>query len=270
MDRILLVDDDPGTLDIFQGVLCAEGFRVFTADSGQGALEYTRRVSLDVVLADLRLPDFSGVDLLRKFRAEGITASVIIMSGYATVSSAIEATRLGAIDYLEKPLSNGEVVEAVRKALNTSVFSGQTYETPAADRWASLVMAVVEAHSDPTTLADWATIAHISRATLILRCQAASLSPKVSLDFARMLRALVLAERLNCRADSLLECDPRTLTRLLRRASPNKASTGTNFPQASTFMKEQDFIHDLQALQAIQNGLQAIITLPILVSRDRL
>ncbi|MBU0508600.1 response regulator, partial [bacterium] len=105
MDRhsILLVDDDPLVLAGFREILSREGYDVTAVISGHEAIERLERQPYDVVLTDLLMPRVSGLDVLRCTREKHPECMVIVVTGYASVRSAVEALRLGAHDYLIKP-----------------------------------------------------------------------------------------------------------------------------------------------------------------------
>ena len=100
---LLLVDDDARVLDVMSRFGEHAGFRVECRSSGTEALEFLREHPADVALVDLRMPDVNGLDVLRVIRETVPACSVILMTGYAAVDSAVEAIKLGAIDYLSKP-----------------------------------------------------------------------------------------------------------------------------------------------------------------------
>ena len=91
MSRVLVIDDDPGTLVGYKGILRSAGFDVTTVDSGREGLARAQSDHLSVVLADLRLPDLSGLDILRKLRASRITVPFVIVTGFGSPRSAVEA-----------------------------------------------------------------------------------------------------------------------------------------------------------------------------------
>jgi len=120
MPRILIVEDDPVALELFRIILVLEQFDVDVATRAfEGSAMLSTR-SYDAALIDLRLPDSSGLDLLRCHPSSGGQTPFVLMTAYGTVSSAVEAMRLGACDYLEKPLTDTVIVNAVRKAVGHS------------------------------------------------------------------------------------------------------------------------------------------------------
>ncbi len=117
--RVLVVDDEAGIRDTLSGVLEDEGYAVETAESGERCLEMLLSAAYAVVLLDIWLPGIDGLDTLQRIRdAELASEPVIVMiSGHGNVESAVRATKLGAHDFLEKPLSVAKVTVAVRNAI---------------------------------------------------------------------------------------------------------------------------------------------------------
>jgi len=116
-DLVLVVDDEPGILSTVSSILRDEGLRVLVTPSGQEALEIYARERPDVVLLDIWLPDRDGLEVLRAMREADPAASVVMMSGHGDVSTAVQSIKMGARDYLEKPLSLDRAVQVVRAAL---------------------------------------------------------------------------------------------------------------------------------------------------------
>jgi len=100
-----------------QMVLSEEGYAVDLAMTGQGALDRFEQKGFDLLVADLRLPDIDGMEVIRKVKARRPETGVVVITGYSTVSSAVEAMRLGANDYLPKPFTDEELKSAVADAL---------------------------------------------------------------------------------------------------------------------------------------------------------
>jgi len=115
--RILIVDDEPGILETLAGILRDEGYETLTTASGEEALELYRRHLPDVVFLDIWLPDLDGLETLQALKEIDRTAAVIMMSGHGTSSTAVKAIKMGAHNYLEKPLGYNAVIEAVEEAL---------------------------------------------------------------------------------------------------------------------------------------------------------
>ena len=118
---ILVVDDEPGILVLVKDILEDDGYKVDLAEDAESARASRRNRRPDLILLDIWLPDSDGISLLREW-SESSTgdAPVIMMSGHGTVETAVEATRLGAYDFLEKPLSTAKLLLAVRRALEAA------------------------------------------------------------------------------------------------------------------------------------------------------
>ncbi len=115
--RILIVDDEPGIRSSLAGILEDEGYRVASAGTAGEAAERLEGEAFDAVLLDLWLPDRDGLELLAELRERGFATPVIVISGHGTIDTAVQAIRLGAYDFLEKPLALSRVVVTVQNAL---------------------------------------------------------------------------------------------------------------------------------------------------------
>jgi two-component system nitrogen regulation response regulator NtrX len=117
MPSILIVDDEPGVRTALSGVLRDEGYDVDAVDSGEACLERLGRQAYDVVVLDIWLPGMDGLATLSRMRERQIDAQVVIISGHGNVESAVRAIKMGAFDFVEKPLSLEKTVLVVRNAL---------------------------------------------------------------------------------------------------------------------------------------------------------
>ena len=117
MPSILVVDDEPGVRSSLSGVLRDEGFEVDTAASGEECLDRAARVAYDVVVLDVWLPGIDGIVTLQRLRERNVDAQVVMISGHGNIESAVRAIKLGAFDFVEKPLSIEKTVLVVRNAL---------------------------------------------------------------------------------------------------------------------------------------------------------
>jgi two-component system response regulator AtoC len=115
-DRILIVDDEASLRDALARILTAEGYEVRQAGDGKEALGILGAQPFDFLLCDLRMPVMGGLDLLREITARGIPGTVIMMSAFGTVETAVEAMKLGAYDYVSKPFMSDEILLTLRKA----------------------------------------------------------------------------------------------------------------------------------------------------------
>jgi two-component system nitrogen regulation response regulator NtrX len=117
MASILIVDDEAGVRASLGAVLRDEGYTVATSDSGEACLEHMAHGGVDVILLDVWLPGLDGLATLERLRERQVDAEVIMISGHASVETAVRATKLGAFDFIEKPLSLDKTVLVVRNAL---------------------------------------------------------------------------------------------------------------------------------------------------------
>src|SRR5246500_1784972 len=118
MSSILIVDDESGIRDSLRGVLDDEGFRTDEAESGEACLRLLEKNTFDVVLLDVWLPGIDGLDTLEKIRELDNPPEVIMISGHGTIETAVRATKLGAYDFLEKPLSIDRTLILIRHAID--------------------------------------------------------------------------------------------------------------------------------------------------------
>ena len=116
--HILVVDDEPDIRRLVKEILEDEGYAVASAENGEGARRALRDRRPDLILLDIWMPDLDGISLLKEWAEdEGLPCPVIMMSGHGTVETAVEATRLGAYDFLEKPLSMAKLLLTVERGL---------------------------------------------------------------------------------------------------------------------------------------------------------
>lgn len=116
--EILVVDDEIGIRELLSEILFDEGYRVTLAENAEQARGFRKRQVPDLVLLDIWMPDTDGVTLLKEWVAEGLlTMPVIMMSGHGTIETAVEATRIGAVDFLEKPVALHKLLDTVAKAM---------------------------------------------------------------------------------------------------------------------------------------------------------
>lgn len=116
-DKILIIDDESGICSSLQGILEDEGYAVKTASSGEAGLELLKSEYFDLLFLDVWLPEMSGIQVLEEINTFEEAPQVLIISGHGSIESAVKATKLGAYDFLEKPLSLDKVVLTVKNAL---------------------------------------------------------------------------------------------------------------------------------------------------------
>lgn len=117
--RILVVDDEADIRALVAEILTEEGYSVTTAADAAEARAARRESEFELILLDIWMPDIDGITLLKEWSETGLAARVVMMSGHGTVDTAVEATRLGAIDFIEKPVSLAKLLRTVDKALAT-------------------------------------------------------------------------------------------------------------------------------------------------------
>lgn len=117
-DTICIVDDEPGILKTLSELLEDEGYQVTSAKSGMDALDVIRQDPPDLVFLDIWMPDLDGLEVLKRVRQQFPNMMVIVMSGHGSIETAVQATKLGAYDYLEKPLDSEKITILVRNALH--------------------------------------------------------------------------------------------------------------------------------------------------------
>jgi DNA-binding NtrC family response regulator len=115
--RILIIDDERNIRDVFSLLLGDHGYDVETAASGAAGVEAARAFEPDVVLLDMNLPDIPGLDVLARLKEARPATGIVIVTAYGTIRSAVEATKLGAYAYLEKPVDNDELLLTVARIL---------------------------------------------------------------------------------------------------------------------------------------------------------
>jgi carbon-monoxide dehydrogenase iron sulfur subunit len=117
--RILVVDDEGDMRNGLQKILARKGYSVDTAEDGLRAVEKIKQTSFQVVIVDLKMPQMDGIGVLRRAKDIDYAIAVIIITGYGTVTSAVESMRLGAFDYITKPFKPDDITLVVERALKT-------------------------------------------------------------------------------------------------------------------------------------------------------
>jgi two-component system, NtrC family, nitrogen regulation response regulator NtrX len=115
---VMIVDDEPSILQSLSGILSDEGFEIFTASNGYEALKRIEQEAPDLVLLDIWMPGLDGIETLKEIKKNNPVIQVIIITGHGTIETAVSATKLGAFDLIEKPLSIDKVIVAINRALN--------------------------------------------------------------------------------------------------------------------------------------------------------
>jgi two-component system nitrogen regulation response regulator NtrX len=140
MAQILVVDDEVGIRELLSEILADEGHQVLLAENAGGARRLREVQRPDLVLLDIWMPDTDGITLLKEWAASGqLTMPVVMMSGHGTIETAVEATRIGALDFLEKPIALQRLLATVQRALrNPEAAAGPSLALSALGRSAAL------------------------------------------------------------------------------------------------------------------------------------
>ena len=117
-ERVLVIDDDPGLAEVIELLLSREGYAAERAATVKAGLERLDTSAIDLVITDLKLPDGTGLDVIRRIRGTRPELPIIMITSYSSMESAIAALRAGAVDYIIKPFDNDEFVHAVERALH--------------------------------------------------------------------------------------------------------------------------------------------------------
>src|SRR5580698_7337343 len=118
--KILLIDDDPGIRDTLQRVLGGEGYETIIESRGDLGLARAARETFNVVITDLKLPGMGGLELVSQLHAAQPRLPIILVTAFGTTQTAIEATKLGAFDYLLKPFDIPQLLELIRRAVDSN------------------------------------------------------------------------------------------------------------------------------------------------------
>jgi DNA-binding NtrC family response regulator len=116
-DRMLIIDDDDIVLESCRRIFSATGFQVTCTTSPPEGLRLIANSFFEVILCDWKMPGFDGMDVLGELESRSPRSAIVMISGYPTPERQTEALRRGAMDYVAKPFTPGEIVEAVRKAI---------------------------------------------------------------------------------------------------------------------------------------------------------
>ena len=135
MSKILVIDDEVGIRELLSEILTDEGHDVATAENAATARAHRDAARPDLVLLDIWMPDTDGVTLLKEWAASGqLTMPVVMMSGHATIDTAVEATKIGAVGFLEKPIGMQKLLTAVKQALERAPKAGSVLSLAAFPR----------------------------------------------------------------------------------------------------------------------------------------
>ena len=123
--KILVVDDDAPMREMLASLFESNGYEVDTAESAEGALEKNREVEFDAILSDIRMPGKSGTELVGELRKLRPQTPVVLMTAFGSIDSAVEAMRVGALDYITKPFEPAAVQLTLERALERRVLEAE-------------------------------------------------------------------------------------------------------------------------------------------------
>jgi DNA-binding NtrC family response regulator len=130
--QILVVDDEIGIRELLSEILFDEGYQVHLAENAEQARAYRNEHEPDLVLLDIWMPDIDGVTLLKEWVEQDLlTMPVVMMSGHGTIETAVEATRIGAVDFLEKPIGLQKLLSTIAKVLSEGALKPPLQQTEA-------------------------------------------------------------------------------------------------------------------------------------------
>src|SRR4051794_5141307 len=146
---ILVVDDEKNQREILETILSSEGYDVTTASSGEAAMKFVESRRFDLVLSDLKMTGMSGLDLLRELTNYDKSIIVILLTAHGSVDSAVDALRLGAFDYLQKPYDSAKLLDTVSRALNklTTLDAEIISVSPEMDKVKKLILKIAKSNS---------------------------------------------------------------------------------------------------------------------------
>src|ERR1700704_3178596 len=116
--RILVIDDEAAIRDSLKMTLEYEGYEFIGAATGQEGLTLVEREAPDLILLDVKMPGMDGIEVLERLRSMNEAVPVVVISGHGSISTAVEATKKGAFDFIEKPFASDRVLVSLRNALN--------------------------------------------------------------------------------------------------------------------------------------------------------
>jgi len=115
-DRVLLVDDEEAFVEALGKRLKARGLNVETSNSGEEAITKAEERTFDVIVLDLAMPGMDGIETLKRLRGSDPDMQIILLTGHGSIGKAVEATKLGAMDFLQKPAGLSDLLELIREA----------------------------------------------------------------------------------------------------------------------------------------------------------
>jgi len=265
MAAIIVVGEHLSTLASYGRALQgARGFRVHLAHGRSDAIDMLEASDVvDLVLAALDHDELPNEQFLRRLRVSRPTVPIVIVTSRGSIRAAVEAMRLGASDYVERPESDAHIVDIVCRNLALQLTAQRVLPAQAtayaAGRWARAVAPIVVADVDPKTVEGWARCIAASPGAIRNWCNTANIRPRSSLVFARVLRA-ILRRRDGLSPNDLLDvADVRTLDGLLRVCGLSLADHEQWPTDIDSFIDRQSVIRDVTALSELRRALSGLL-----------
>lgn len=264
---VLLVEDDPETLESTGRILRYFGAEVHEATTGVAALDVVRSQPLDLALIDNRLPDISGLDVAKVFRAEHIALPWVLVSAFMDYDVAVEAGKLDALRAVSSPYDPEEVVvDALARIAERRQHGWPRGPVrprlrpfhSSVEECASLIWRACDSEDDIRTIADWGRAVGKGYSTLRALFRRTGIEPEAAKDFARILRALaVTGGRVASVESQLRSWDERTVRPLLECAGLGAPSTPTVLTFGEYLIVQRFIRGDHVVLEAL-NGILVI------------
>lgn len=259
------MSSDRGTRASFSAVLGVDGASLSIATSGRSGLRLAFRGRFDIIVAELYMDDISGLDVFAELGRKEVEAAFVLITAFASVRSAVKAMHLGVCDYVEKPVTRTDVAQIIdrvsrRRPQPTAVEPPPLLEhvdAHAATRWATIVAPIVTSADDVRTTDAWTRRVGVSLGTLKSWCRAAHLTPRRSLIFARLLRAVLLRQTHGLRLEETLNVvDRRTFAKLLAFCGGPHGETGGLPADPATFLVYQTAVTNIEAVRELRRALE--------------
>ena len=135
MSKVLIVDDDQDIRLLLDKFLTKGGFVTATAGTGESAIDITKKDIFDLILCDFKLPDTTGIELIPRIKITNPEAAVIVITGYSDVKVAVKAIKLGAYDYVTKPLYPDEILLTIKQAISSKKTKVESKKAPKTTRF---------------------------------------------------------------------------------------------------------------------------------------
>lgn len=255
---------DRDTRARFTKVLGRSGDDLSTVTSGRSGLRMAARAQFDIIVADLYLDDISGLDVFAELQRRHVEAAFVLITAFGSVRSAVKAMHLGVCDYVEKPVTDTDIVQIIARVSKRYSLPAGVEPPPAtahvaahaAARWANVVAPIVTSPRDLRTIDDWSRYVAVSVGTLKSWCRAAQVTPRRSLILARLLRAVLLKQRRGLGLEESLDVvDRRTFAKLLAFCGALFAETGELPADPTTFLVYQTAVVSVDALKELRRAL---------------